>query len=416
MIISFVLMAILAVLAIAAVVIPLAWPDRKQVLAAKQSNLAVLREAREEIGREFNSGAISQDESKRAILDLTLRAAEEIEPDSVQPSLGVRAARPVLALAISLGILGLSVVLYLQLGDPIALDPALLARRAAVQAHPASDPQVLAMVQTLAERLKSRPDDIEGWTLLGRSEMALGHFPESVQAYAHVVKIAPPNAELFADYADALAMAQNRRFDGEPFQWVQKALALDPNNAKALELAGSAELAGGDVAAARTYWEHLATLLPPGSEDSNQVAQALAALDARAISPKTALPGDKVTASAGTTVSGQVELADALASKVALSDTVFLFARAANWNDKGPRIPLAALRIPARDLPRQFKLTDAMALAPGVKLSSAEQVVIEAFISKSGRAEPVSGDLIGTSKPVKPGASGVDVMINAVIP
>jgi len=101
---------------------------------------------------------------------------------------------------------------------------------------------------------------------------------------------------------------------------------------------------------------------------------------------------------------------------VALSDTVFLFARAANWNDKGPRIPLAALRIPARDLPRQFKLTDAMALAPGVKLSSAEQVVIEAFISKSGRAEPVSGDLIGTSKPVKPGASGVDVMINAVIP
>lgn len=419
MIAAFVLMAVLAALAIAAVVIPLAWPDRKQVLAAKQSNLAVLREAREEIGREFNSGAISQDESKRAMLDLTLRAAEEIEPDPAPPALGVRAARPVLALGIGLGILGLSVVLYLQLGDPIALDPGLLARAAEIQAHPASDPQVLAMVQTLAQRLKSRPNDIEGWTLLGRSEMVLGHFPESAQAYAHVVKIAPPSAELFADYADALAMAQNRRLDGQPFQWVQKALALDPNNAKALELAGSAELARGDVSRARTYWEHLATLLPPGSENSNQVAQALAALDARAIPSKAAADaasGNNVATPHGVTVSGQVELNDALASKVALSDTVFLFARAANWKDKGPKIPLAALRIPARDLPRQFELTDAMALTPGVTLSSVERVVIEAFISKSGRAEPVSGDLIGTSKPVKPGARGVDVVINAVIP
>ena len=101
-----------------------------------------------------------------------------------------------------------------------------------------------------------------------------------------------------------------------------------------------------------------------------------------------------------------------MASKVALSDTVFIFARAVD----GPRMPLAVLRVPARELPKQFRLDDSMGMAPGVKLSNAAAVIVEARISKSGNALPQPGDLSGKSPPVKPGASDVKVTIDQVVP
>ena len=79
------------------------------------------------------------------------------------------------------------------------------------------------------------------------------------------------------------------------------------------------------------------------------------------------------TGAAGS-IAGRVDLEAALASKVALSDTVFIFARAA----EGPRMPLAVLRIPAKELPRDFSLDDSMSMAPGVKLSATPSVIVEA--------------------------------------
>src|SRR5439155_17770994 len=111
-------------------------------------------------------------------------------------------------------------------------------------------------------------------------------------------------------------------------------------------------------------------------------------------------------------ISGRVDLGAALASRVALSDTVFIFARAVD----GPRMPLAVMRIPAKELPRNFSLDDSMSMAPGAKLSSAASVVIEARISKSGNAIAQSGDLFGRSAPVKPGAAGLVITIDQVVP
>ena len=79
-------------------------------------------------------------------------------------------------------------------------------------------------------------------------------------------------------------------------------------------------------------------------------------------------------------------------------------------------MPLAILRVGAGELPRAFELTDAMGMGSGPKLSGASSVVIEARVSKSGSAAPQPGDLVGTSGPVAPGARGVAVVINRVLP
>jgi cytochrome c-type biogenesis protein CcmH len=55
-------------------------------------------------------------------------------------------------------------------------------------------------------------------------------------------------------------------------------------------------------------------------------------------------------------------------------------------------------------------------MAPNFRLSRADAVRVEARISRSGNAKPQPGDLYGTSGVVKPGAQGVDVVVDKVVP
>ena len=105
-------------------------------------------------------------------------------------------------------------------------------------------------------------------------------------------------------------------------------------------------------------------------------------------------------------------LAPALVGRVPPDATVFVFARAPS----GPRVPLAVLRRTGRDLPFDFVLDDSMAMAPGMNLSSAREVVVEARVSASGNASPAPGDLTGATAPLAPGATGVVVTIDRVLP
>ena len=105
-------------------------------------------------------------------------------------------------------------------------------------------------------------------------------------------------------------------------------------------------------------------------------------------------------------------VAPALAARVAPSDTLFVFARAA----EGPRMPLAILKRSAAELPLSFTLDDSMAMSPELKLSGFANVVISARISKSGDAMPQSGDLEGQSAPLAGRSSGIELSIDRVRP
>jgi cytochrome c-type biogenesis protein CcmH len=107
-----------------------------------------------------------------------------------------------------------------------------------------------------------------------------------------------------------------------------------------------------------------------------------------------------------------VNLSPALKAKAAPNDVVYIFARAA----EGPRMPLAIVKIQVKDLPTKFVLDDAMAMSPNFKLSAFPEVVVGARVSKSGVANPTSGDLEGLSKPVKVGTRDISVTIDSVIP
>src|SRR5258706_4653157 len=99
----------------------------------------------------------------------------------------------------------------------------------------------------------------------------MGRFPEAVDAYARAAQRAPRDAQLLADFADALAMARGQRMEGEPARLVERALEIDPKNLKALALAGTAAFERQDYASAATPWARILPLVPSGSEDARMI-------------------------------------------------------------------------------------------------------------------------------------------------
>ena len=78
-------------------------------------------------------------------------------------------------------------------------------------------------------------------------------------------------------------------------------------------------------------------------------------------------------------------------------------------------MPLAAVRVKAKDLPFAFSFDDSMAMNATAKISDLAEVVVAARVSKSGTVVPQRGDLEGVSKPLRPGTNGVTVVIKSEI-
>jgi cytochrome c-type biogenesis protein CcmH len=220
---------------------------------------------------------------------------------------------------------------------------------------------------------------------------------------------------MLADYADVVAMSQGRRLAGEPEKIIARALSLDPRHVKSLALSGSAAFERGDFAAAVREWRTILTLVPPDSQVAQSIGNSISDAERRsggavASAPVESRPAPRA-AGGSASVSGSVTLSAELAGKVPADATLFVFARAVD----GSRIPLAMARINAAKLPFAFKLDDSMSMAPNVKLSSAQTVVIGARLSRSGDALAKSGDVEGFSAPVAIGATGVTVTIGSVV-
>ena len=326
--------------------------------------------------------------------------------------------------ALSLFVLAMVVVGYGTLGTPQALDPAVRAARGDGGGHPITMEQIEGMADKLAARLKDEPGDVNGWAMLGRSYAVLGRHPQAMEAFKQALALKPDDAVLLADYADSMAVVNGRNLEGEPSRLIARALELDPDNLKALSLAGTAAFLRKDYALALTHWERMQKVAPDsdfakqiqgGIEEARSLAaaagQAVPAARPAATARNDATPAPKAQAAGTETISGVVKLSSGLAGRAAPQDTLFVYARPA----QGSRMPLAILRKQVKDLPLTFALDDTMAMSPAARLSSAQQVVVSARVSKSGTAAPEPGDLLGQSAPVAPGTRGLTIEIGQVV-
>ena len=402
--------------------------------ARRASTLAILREQAVQLDAELAAGSLDVDQHRAAREDIERRVLEEADPlgavtDKAMPQ-SATAERPwKIAWVLALGVPLLVATLYSRVGSPQAIEAPAAPPMAALGAENVSDAQVEELVTKLAAAMEQKPDDLAGWTLLARTYAVLQRFPEASKAYARASALSPNDAQLLADHADVLAMLQGEKLSGEPARLVTRALQIDPKNLKALALAGGAAYEAGQYPQAIEYWTLARQMSPSDTPFSANLDRSL--VDARNAlqggAPASSSAAEVAVAPSGTTategssqaaavtaahVTGQVSLAPSLAGKASPTDTVFIFARAA----EGPRMPLAILRRTVADLPISFTLDDAMAMSPAMKLSNFPVVVVGARVSKSGNALPSSGDLSGQVSGVKIGTEGVQIVIDTLQP
>ena len=429
--------AALAALVLASLLRPLlARRGTADQVSRKAANLAVYRDQLRELEAELAAGKIAPVDHQRAKEELQARMLEDMDATSAgeaSPGRAGRAGRRT-ALAVGLAVPVCALALYFIVGSPHAVLP-----RDAPGAM--REMQIEPMVERLAAKMRANPDDVEGWKMLGRSYAVLGRFAEAVDAYVNAAQRDPRDAQLLADFADALAMVHGQSLQGEPEKLVLRALEIDPQNVKALALAGTAAFHRKEFNKAADYWQRMLPLVPPDSEDARAIQGNVAEARERAGVPsaRAGVPAARAGApSAGASapaaragapsagagappagagapshpgIRGTVRVSEKLRDKFSPGDTVFVYARAAD----GPPMPLAILRRTAGELPIVFALDDSLAMSPAMTVSAHPRIVVTARVSRSGNAKPEPGDLQGASKPVANDAKGVVVEINEVV-
>ena len=168
-------------------------------------------------------------------------------------------ARPTRGLAIGLAVLIVAIAGggYAWIGSPRLLP-------VTPDAPPGPGPAAEAQLVVLQERAEKHPDDPNGWMRAAQLQAMLNHGPAAVADYRRVAALRPNDADVMADLADLLAATGNGGLDGEPIRLVERALAIDPNQVKALALKGSYAMSQRDFRTALVAWNQAIKVAQPG--------------------------------------------------------------------------------------------------------------------------------------------------------
>ncbi|MFJ3463096.1 c-type cytochrome biogenesis protein CcmI [Achromobacter spanius] len=399
---------------------------------------------REQLRRDLDNGALSP--------QAHARADEELQRDLLQDlamrrdpraRLGGQHASIAAACVLTVAVPVAAVLLYGQLGNPRAAATIAMSQAPEPHAQEADNDMALA-INALAQRLRASPDDADGWYMLARSYETLGRYNDAIAAYREVLRLVPGQPVVLADLADALLSARQGQPDEDSIAAVAQALQDEPDQPKALALAGMMAMRRGDAAEALTHWERLQGLLPADSDAARQIQTNIARARAMAAGPATGAAASgagasgaaasgaaasgaappstpttpastsapaAVTAASPARIAGQARIADALRGQVGPTDTVFILARPM----EGSRMPVAILKMQVADLPRAFVLDDSTAMSPDVTLSKAGKVRVEIRVSRSGNAAAQAGDLSGVLTDVGPRADGLELVADTVV-
>ena len=313
---------------------------------------------------------------------------------------GTLIALAVLAVALP----GASALMYRATGNSQWTEPATDAAGGQMKS-------VNEMVAQLEARLKRNPADVDGWLMLGRSQLVLSNAPRAVSAYAEAYKVsAGKNLEAVVGYGEALAIVDQDTLKGRAGELFEEALKIDPQNPKALFYGGAAAAVGGRLPVARERWadllkqslpDNIRTLLvgrineldqQMGRKPDPELAKLAPAATAPPMAGAGAADGGAAPAGNGPEhVTVKVSISPALAGKVPNGTPLFVLAR--DPTQPGP--PFAVKRLTGATLPLEVTLTEQDAMLPSRTIRTAHQLLIVARYSLQGTPTPSSGDVYG---------------------
>src|ERR1041384_182016 len=255
-------------------------PNDAEDVERREANVLVYRDQNRELEADLKNGLIGEEQYRQEKAELERRLLQDVTASKTSPK--TSRAGNTFAYSVALFVPVGAVVLYLIVGTPKGLDPAtapaMMPAAQSAQPGPASPgsmsaEQIAANTEKLAQRLKQNPNDVQGWTMLARSYLMQERFSDAAAAYGKLTTLSANDADVWADYAEALALANGQNLAGKPTAAINKALQINPKHQKALDLSGSAFYQAGDYNKAIEQWQKLLKLLPPGSEELKAITE-----------------------------------------------------------------------------------------------------------------------------------------------
>ena len=398
MILFWLIMVLMVVIAAAVVLRPLTSPPPATGTERRQINLDIVRERLAELEAEHHSGKLDEAAYRQLRTEVERTALSDLPDHEQTADTGGNWRWPAIAMVMILPLAGL--YYYYQQG---------------YQGEVAGWLQRLERHGERLEQAIYRPESIR--------EVADGDLPGLIQVLQSRVLAQGKNDP---DSLYALGIAYLEQDQPRPaLVMLERLISIDPGYQEArvayargmLQLGGEAFRAG-EYQVAIDAWQPLLALQPPDTPTYRMIQDGIAAARARlageAPPPAAPAPAGETVADTGARISVRVDLDPQLASRITPTDTLYVFARAA----EGPRMPLVVERLQVGDFPVEVVLDENDAMTPSLSLADAGEVVVQARVSRVGDVIARPGDLEGISGAIDlaGGSRSVDLLIDQVVP
>jgi cytochrome c-type biogenesis protein CcmH len=361
-----------------------------------ETNVRLYHEHKAEIEKDYQEAKIDEENYQYLLAELDntlLQDIENTESTASKNSANNKTYSPFWPLGLSLFVVFFSFLVYQQQGSFLSItEPSLTQGSSETQQNGNSQQnQALAQINQLKNYIENNPQNGEAWYNLGQSYVAIGGFTEAISAFKQVVAIEGEHADLYGAIAQALYYQNQQKITAEVQEYIDRALALDVNDASTNILLGMHNFIAENFQGAISYWQIVINANNPGV-NINALKEAVT--EARYRLNENTTDGLKQLDSnnniSGPQLKINVSLSDGVIAQLAEQDDRVVFVYAVPTN--GQRMPLAAVKLKASDLPDVIVLNNSQAMSPANTLSSVKNAHVYAIVSKEGGVGIKSGD------------------------
>lgn len=354
----------------------------------KEENKQAYWDRKNELEEEFAQGKISESIYNARLEELSMATLQELKSDEPEARGASDKLNVLWPLSITAIVLSISLLTYSQVGYTPSSEE--IARQ---KQQEQQKTELTKNIAQLVSKVAADGSSSQDWFSLAYLYIESGDYQKAINAFDKVQSLIGEHAEILGGKAQALYYLEGEKLSAPVNAIIEKALSLDPVDPATNILLGMHNYREGQFTQATKHWQRV---MRSSRDDINKSAllQSIRASQQQA----------GITAQ-DYSVAVTVELDSALASNTSPTDTVFIYAHAPEQ-----KMPLAIHRTTVSELPLSVTLTDEQAMSPIASLSSVDEVIVKAVVSKSGSAGMQAGDLFAESAPIDT-LSGQNVLL-----
>jgi len=358
-----------------------------------ETNIRLYHEHKAEIEQDFKQNNIDEESHQYLLTELDNTLLQDMENQELESKLPQETKALAIIWPVSLTLFVLAFSFYIYSGTGTYEKLTTMAKQEPMQQSSDPEQQTYNEIKQLMALTKNEPENSDAWYSLGQLLVSVGNFDIALKAYDQVLSIEGPKADVYGAKAQAIYYKNEQKIDATVQGLIDQALAIDPNDPSTNILLGMHSFIAGDYQVSINYWQRVVDS-DKQSVNKQALMEVIDEAKKRLAQPNANSPSmsqAEGTAS-GPQLNVSVEISAEILEKLAQGNdkTVFIYAIPADTS-RG-RMPLAAVKLLASDLPITIVLNDASAMTPQAKLSDVDKVHLYAVVSATGGAGIKPGD------------------------